>query len=59
MEHKPYYDEALVAIKSSVHLCDRVIIQPICPWGAFTPALNISVAIAAREKVDVIIFQVR
>jgi hypothetical protein len=58
LEYKSYYDTAVDAIKAIDHLSERVIVQPISCWGAFTPALNASVAIAARGNFDVIIFQV-
>lgn len=58
LEHKAYYEAAVAAFGACPHLSQRVALQPISYWGAFTPALNASVAIAAREHFDVIIFQV-
>jgi len=35
----------------------RVILTPVSPWGAFVPALNAGLAVAAKENFRFIIYQ--
>lgn len=44
----------------SVEVDDGVEVKviPVTPWGSFTPALNALLALAARDGVDLVLFQV-
>ena len=54
-----YLQIVIDAIKSQPAECYRkVIIQPVCPWGKFTTALNVSVRIAIESGYEHIMFQV-
>ena len=57
LEHRGYVTEVCDAVRS-LECGDMVVVQPVTPWGSFTPALNVALRYAVDGEHSRILYQV-